>query len=86
MTPFLASYCYHLSRGTTPTVTNVLSSCSVAYRHWMQAVVEHFKKELEKSSKQMKKYADQSRIEPPFFELRNVVMLNRENIKTRGPT
>jgi hypothetical protein len=33
----------------------------------------------------MKKYADQSRIEPPSFEPGNLVMLNGKNIKTRRP-
>jgi hypothetical protein len=33
----------------------------------------------------MKKYADQSRIEPPSFELGNLVMLNRKKIKTYRP-
>jgi hypothetical protein len=31
----------------------------------------------------MKKYADQSRIEPPSLELGNLVMLTEKNIKTR---
>jgi hypothetical protein len=49
MTPFYANYGYHLSSGTTPTETNILSARSVAYGHWMKAVVENWKEELEKS-------------------------------------
>jgi hypothetical protein len=49
------------------------------------AVLENCNKELEKSSKRMKKYAEQSRIQPPSFEPRNLVMPNRKNIKTRHP-
>jgi hypothetical protein len=85
MTLFYANYGYHPSSGTTPTETNILSACSVAYGHWMTAVVENCKKELEKSSEKMKKYVYQSRIEPPSFEPGNLVILNGKNIKTRRP-
>jgi hypothetical protein len=51
----------------------------------MKAVVENCKKELEKSSKRMKKYANQSRIEPASFEPGNLVMLKGKNIKSRRP-
>jgi hypothetical protein len=80
---FYTNYGYHPSRGTTPTKTNILSASSLAYGHWMKAVVDNCKKELEKSSERMMKYADQSRIEPPSFEWGNLVMLSGKNIKTR---
>jgi hypothetical protein len=51
----------------------------------MKAVVENWKKELDKSRERMKKYVHQSRIEPPSFQLRNAVMLKRNNFKTPGP-
>jgi hypothetical protein len=50
MTPFYANYGYHPSAGTAPTETNTLSVSLVAYGHWMLAVFEDCKKELEKSS------------------------------------
>jgi hypothetical protein len=59
MTPFYANYGYHPYTGTVPIETNTLSVSSVAYRHWTFAVFEDCKKELETSSKRMKKYADQ---------------------------
>jgi hypothetical protein len=74
MTLFYAKYGYHLSRGTIPTKTNILSASSVAYWHWMKAVVENCKQEVGKSSERMKKYAPQSRFEPPSFEPGNLVM------------
>jgi hypothetical protein len=83
MSPYYTNYRYHPSSGTAPTETNILSASSVAYRHWIKVVYEHCKKELEKTSERMKKYADQTRIEPPSFETGNLVMLNRKNIKTR---
>jgi hypothetical protein len=67
MTPFYANYGYHPSSGTTPTETNILSASSAAYGHWMKAVGENCKKELEKSRERMKKYTDLSRIELPSF-------------------
>jgi hypothetical protein len=57
MTLFDANYGHYPSSGTTPMETNVLSAGLVAYGHWMKAVVENYKKELEKFSKQMKTYA-----------------------------
>jgi hypothetical protein len=83
MMPFYANYGYHPSSSTTPTETNKLSARSVAYRQWMKAVVENCEKELEKSSERVKKYADQSHIEPPIFEPANLPLLNEKNIKTR---
>jgi hypothetical protein len=86
MASFYANYGYHPSSGTAPTVTNILSASSVAYGHWIQAVYNDCKKELEKSRGRMKKYMDQSCIEPPSFEPCNLVMLNGKIIKTRCPT
>jgi hypothetical protein len=57
MMPFYSNYGYHPSSNTIPTETNILLASSVAYRHWMKAVVENCKKELEKSRERMKKYA-----------------------------
>jgi hypothetical protein len=85
MTRFYAKYGYHPSTGTEPTETNTLSVSSVAYGHLILAVFEHCKKELEKSSERIKKYADQDCLEPPSFKPSNLVMLNGKNIKNRGP-
>jgi hypothetical protein len=54
MMPFYANYGYHPSSGTIPTATNILSTSSVGYGHWMKAVVEKCKKELAKSRERMK--------------------------------
>jgi hypothetical protein len=82
MIPFDANYSYHPSSGTRLTETHIVSTGSVAYAPWMKTIVENCKKELKKSSKQIKKYGDQSRIEPPTIEPGNQVMLNGKNIKT----
>jgi hypothetical protein len=78
MTPFYSNYGYHRFAGTALTETNTLSVRSVPYGHWMLAVFEDCKKELEKSSERMKKYADQHRLEPPSFEPGNLVMFYRK--------
>jgi hypothetical protein len=85
MTPFYANYGCHPSAGAAPTETNTLSVSSIAYEHWMLAVFEDCKKEVGKSSERMKKYADQHRLEPPFSEPCDLVMLNGKNIKTHRP-
>jgi hypothetical protein len=81
MTPFYANYNYHLFSITTSTVPNIFSASSVSYGYWMKAVIENYKIVLEKSSEEMKTYADQSCIEPLTFEQGNLVMQNRKNIK-----
>jgi hypothetical protein len=57
ITPFYANYGYHPSSVTTPIETNILSGSSVAYGHWIKAVVENCKIELKNSRERMKKYA-----------------------------
>jgi hypothetical protein len=85
LTPLYTKYRYHPSHDTTPNKTHILSARSVTYGHCMKAVVENCKNDLKKSSERMKKYANQSRIKPPYFEIGNLVMLNGKNIKTRHP-
>jgi hypothetical protein len=85
MTPFYVNYGYHPSAGTAPTETNTVSVSSVAYGHWMLAVFEDCKRELEKSGERMKKYVDQHCLELPSFKSGNFVMLNGNNTKTRRP-
>jgi hypothetical protein len=82
MSPIYANYGYHSSTSTAPTEMNILAASSVAYGHWMKLVYEHCKKELEKTSKGMKKYANQTHIKSPSFKTGNLVMLNGKNIKT----
>jgi hypothetical protein len=57
MTSFYAIMAIIHLASTIPTETNILSASSVAYGHWIKAVVENWKKEWEKFSEQMKKYA-----------------------------
>jgi hypothetical protein len=50
ITLFYANYGYHPSSGTTPTEINIFSASLVSSGHWMKAVGENCKKELEQSS------------------------------------
>jgi hypothetical protein len=86
MTPFYANYGYHPSSGSAPPGSNTLPVHSIAYGHWMKAIYEDCKKELEKTSDQMKKYADKTRAESPRYNKGDLVMLNGKNIKTRHPS
>ena len=69
-----------------PPGTNILPVESVAYGHWMKAIHDDCKEELEKTRDRMKKYADTHRIEAPTYKRGDLVMLNGKNIKTRRPT
>jgi hypothetical protein len=85
MMPFYTMYGYHPCAGTALTETKTLSMSSLAYGHWMLAVFEDCKNEVEKSRELMKKYVDQHRLEPPTFEPGKLVILNGKKIKTRCP-
>jgi hypothetical protein len=86
MTPFYANYGYHPSSGSVPPGSNTLPVHSIAYGHWMKAIYEDCKKELEKTSNRMKKYADKTRPESPRYNKGDLVMLNGKNIKIRHPS
>jgi hypothetical protein len=86
MTPFYANYGYHPSSGSAPPGSNTLPVHSIAYGHWMKAIYEDYKKELETPRDRMKKYADTTRAESPRYNKGDLVMLNGKNIKTRRPS
>jgi hypothetical protein len=82
MMRFKAHYGYHPSTRTKPTTTNILSTRSVTYRDWIKAVVQPYKKVVHKFSTRMKKYIQTNlTMERLIFEPRNLVILNRYNIK-----
>jgi hypothetical protein len=55
----------------------------MAFAHWMKAIYQGCKKELETTSDLMKKYADNIRAESRRYNKGDLVMLNGKNIKTR---
>jgi hypothetical protein len=52
----------------------------------MKVIYEDCKTELEKTSDQMKKYADKTRAELPRNNQGDLVMFSGKNIKTRRPS
>jgi hypothetical protein len=82
---FYVIYDIHLSNSTTHSETKILMAMSGAHWHWMTAVIENCKQDLERFSKRINKYANQSRIEPASFEVRNMGMLTINIIKTYHP-
>jgi len=85
MSLFYANYGFHpLAVG--PISTEPLNPASTAYAHWMQAVHEEARKELEEAQEQMRWYTNPERKEPPAYRVGDLVMLNGCNIKTRRPS
>jgi hypothetical protein len=82
LSPFYANYGYY-PIASNPTATAVRNPASKAYAHWMHTIHESAKTALEKAREWMKKYADQQRKEAPTYQVGDLVMLDRCNIKTR---
>jgi len=52
----------------------------------MQATHQHAKKALEQTREEMTKYYDQKACQQPDIKVRDFVMLNAKNIRTKRPT
>jgi len=85
MSPFYANYGFHPAAMDTPS-TGPLKPASQVYAHWMHAVHDESRKGLEDAPKRMRRYTDPTRKEPPAYQVGDLVMLNRRNIKTRRPS
>jgi hypothetical protein len=83
--PFYANYGYNPASGTAIPRTDILPVHSKAYRHWMKAIHDDCEETLEKPRDQMKRYADDNRIETPNYKRGDLVMLNGKNIRSRRP-
>jgi len=85
MSPFYANYGFHPA-AMDPASTEPLNPASQVYTHWMHAVRDESQKGLEDAQDRMRRYTDLARKEPPAYQVGNLVMLNRRNIKTRRPS
>jgi len=85
MSPFYTNYGFHPA-AMDPTSTEPLNPVSQVYAHWMHAVHDESQKGLEDAQERMRRYTDPARKEPPAYQVGNLVMLNRRNIKTRRPS
>jgi len=69
-----------------PTSTEPLNPASKVYAHWMHTVHDDSRKGLEDVQERMRRFTDPSRKPPPAYQVGDLVMLSRRNIKTRCPS
>jgi len=87
ISPFYANYGFHprtldpLDQAEEP-----VNPASTDYGHWMTAVHEAARKGLETAWERMHRYGDPERKPPPTYKVKDLVMLNGRNIKTRRPS
>jgi len=80
MSPFYTNYGFHLA-AMNPTSTEPLNPASQVYAHWIHTVHDESRKWLEDAQERMRWYTDPTRKEPPAYQVGDLVMLNRSNIK-----
>jgi len=81
MSPFYANYGFHPVSMDPPAV-GPLNPASGLYAHWMNMIHKESTKRLEAAHEQMRHYMDPQRIEPPKYQIGDLVILNGHNIKT----
>ena len=84
MSPFYPNYGFH-PVSSDPAASGPLNLASKLYAHWIHAVHKASAECLEAAHKRMRRYTDPQRSEPPKYQIGDLVMLNRHNIKTRRP-
>jgi len=85
MSPFYANYGYH-PIAFDPAASGPLNPASKLYAHWMQAIHEESTKRQEVAHERIRRYMDPKRTRPPKYQVGDLVMLNRCNIKTCRPS
>jgi hypothetical protein len=85
MLPFIANFVFRcwINWSVAAEAKNLASR---EYIHWMTRVHALCRKDLEQAQATMWKYHDRTANEPPKHSVGNLVMLNRKNLKTRGPS
>jgi len=85
MSLFYTNYGFH-PIASDPTASEPLNPVSKLYAQWMYAVHKESTNRLEVVQEWMCRYMDPKRTEPLKYQARDLVMLNRYNIKTRRPS
>jgi len=80
MSPFYANYGFH-PVSSDPATLGPLNPASKLYAHWAHAVHKASAEQLKAKHERMHHYTDLQRAEPPKYQVGNLVMLNRCNIK-----
>jgi len=82
MSPFYANYGFH-PMSSDLAASGPLNPASKLYAHWMRVVHKASTEWREAAHKRMHLYMDPERMEPPEYQIGDLVMLNGRNIKTR---
>ena len=85
MSPFCANYGFHPAAIDLAS-TEPLNPTSSVYAHWMHVVHDESRRGLEEVQERMHQYTDPARKEPPAYQVGDLVMLSRRNIKTHRPS
>jgi len=87
ISPFYANYGFHPRTLNPPDqAEEPVNPASAAYGHWMTAIHEKARKGLEAAQERMRRYMDPGRKTPPTYRVKDLVMLNGRNIRTRRPS
>jgi len=84
MSPFYTNYGFHPVT-TGPKPTESFNPTSTVYAHWMKVIHDKSQEGLEEAQERMRWFSDPGRKPPPAFQVGDLVMLSRRNIKTRRP-
>jgi len=85
MAPFYTNCGFHPAAGN-PASMVPLNPASKAYAHWIHAMHDETRKGLEEARERMCPYTGPTRKEPPAYQVGDLVMLSRRNIKTHRPS
>jgi len=85
MSQFYANYGYHPIT-SDPATSGPLNPATKLYACWMHAIHKESTKQLEAAHERMCCYTDPKRTELPKYQVGDLVMLSRRNIKTRRPS
>jgi len=83
--PFYANYGYN-PRTNWPVDAEPKNPSSTVYIHYMSSVHDLCRENLEKAREVMGKYYNRGRLEPPNYQVGDLVMLNGKNLRTRRST
>jgi len=85
MSPFYTNYGFHPA-SYDPAASGPLNPASKLYVHWMHAVHKASVERLEAAHERMRRYTDPQLTKPPKYQIGDLIMLSRRNIKTRRPS
>src|SRR5437588_6061401 len=82
---FYANYGFH-RKTMWPIELETQNPASSVYGHWLKSVHQKIADTLEETKRRMGKYYDQGKLDLPDMSIRDIVMLNAKNIRTKRLT